>query len=140
MTTQEDARTQGLETVDAVYGVGYSAMMEPCKDHRFNSEIVTNQFRNLWADPALSIREKRPMVPGLATMPGRADLIETQMTGALLNNEFTDEQLEFLPHFLLFYAGAGNTTALFRGIEAAKARVSAGKAKEAGADDAEVDT
>ena len=30
--------------------------------------------------------------------------------------------LPFLPLFLLFYAGAGNTTAVFRGIEAAKAR------------------
>ena len=120
MSTNEEAWQQGLATVDAVYGEGYSAMMEPYKDHRFNREIVTNQFRNLWADPAL----------GLTTMLGRADLIETQMTGALLNGEFTDEQLEFLPHFLLFYAGAGNTTALFRGIEAAKARVKASKGAE----------
>lgn len=130
MSTNEEAWQQGLATVDAVYGEGYSAMMEPYKDHRFNREIVTNQFRNLWADPALSIRDKRLMVLGLTTMLGRADLIETQMTGALLNGEFTDEQLEFLPHFLLFYAGAGNTTALFRGIEAAKARVKASKGAE----------
>ena len=126
MSNSEDAWAQGLETVDAVYGEGYSTTMEPYKDHRFNREIVTNQFRNLWADPAMSIRDKRLMVLGLTTMLGRADLIEVQMTGALLNNEFTDEQLEFLPHFLLFYAGAGNTTALFRGIEAAKAKVKAG--------------
>lgn len=126
----EQAWTEGLEIVDAVYGPGYSAMMEPYKDHRFNQEIVTNQFRNLWADPALSIREKRLMVLGLTTMLGRADLIETQVTGALLNNEFTDEQLELIPHFLLFYAGAGNTTALFRGIEAAKAKVNGAKASE----------
>ena len=128
MTTNDDAWTQGCEVVDAVYGAGYSAMMEPYKDHRFNREIVTNQFRNLWADPALTIREKRLMVLGLTTMLGRADLIETQVTGALLNDEFTEDQLEFMPHFLLFYAGAGNTTALFRGIEAAKAKVSASKA------------
>lgn len=129
MTTNEEAWQQGLEVVDAVYGEGYSAMMEPYRDHRFNQEIVTNQFRNLWADPALTIREKRLMVLGLTTMLGRADLIETQMTGAMLNGEFTDEALEFMPHFLLFYAGAGNTTALFRGIEAAKAKV---KAKQEG--------
>jgi 4-carboxymuconolactone decarboxylase len=129
LTTNEEAWQQGLEVVDAVYGEGYSAMMEPYRDHRFNQEIVTNQFRNLWADPALTIREKRLMVLGLTTMLGRADLIETQMTGAMLNGEFTDEALEFMPHFLLFYAGAGNTTALFRGIEAAKAKV---KAKQEG--------
>ena len=127
MTMKEDAWNEGLEIVDAVYGPGYSVMMEPYKDHRFNREIVTNLFRNLWADTALTIREKRLLVLGLTTMLGRPDLIETQMTGALINEEFTDEQLEFLPHFLLFYAGAGNTTALFRGIEAAKAKMKAAK-------------
>ncbi|MDT0509618.1 hypothetical protein [Novosphingobium sp. MMS21-SN21R] len=127
MSTNEDAWKQGCETVDAVYGPGYSEMMQPYKDHRFNQEIVNNQFGNLWADPALTIREKRLMVLGLTTMLGRPDLIETQMTGALLNDEFTPEQLEFIPHFLLFYAGAGNASALFRGIEAAKAKVQAAK-------------
>lgn len=129
MTSDEAIWKEGLQAVDAVYGEGFSAMMEPYKDHRFNREIVTNQFRNLWADPALTIREKRLMVLGLTTMLGRADLIETQMTGALLNKEFTDEQLELIPHFLLFYAGAGNASALFRGIEAAKAKVSASRSR-----------
>ncbi len=55
-------------------------------------------------------------------MLGRPDLVEIQMNGALSNDEFTDEELDFLPLFILFYAGAGNTTAVFRGIEAAKAR------------------
>jgi len=67
------------------------------------------------------------MVLGATTMLGRADLIEIQMTGALVNGEFTEEQLEQIPLFMLFYAGAGNCTALFRGIEAAKARVAAMK-------------
>ena len=125
MTTNDEAWTQGCETVDAVYGAGFSEMMVPYKDNRFNQEIVNNQFGKLWADPALCIREKRLMVLGLTTMLGRADLIETQVTGALLNDEFTDDQLELIPHFLLFYAGAGNASALFRGIEAAKAKVKA---------------
>lgn len=127
MSTNEENWKRGRETVDAVYGDGFSEMMEPYKDNRFNQEIVNNQFGNLWADPALTIREKRLMVLGLTTMLGRADLIETQMTGALLNDEFTDEQLALIPHFLLFYAGAGNTSALFRGIEAAKAKVKAAR-------------
>ncbi len=127
MSTNDENWKRGCETVDAVYGDGFSAMMEPYKDNRFNQEIVGNQFGNLWADPALTIREKRLMVLGLTTMLGRADLIETQMTGALLNDEFTDEQLALIPHFLLFYAGAGNTSALFRGIEAAKAKVKASR-------------
>ena len=45
----------------------------------------------------------------------------------VINGEFTDDQLDQIPLFLLFYAGAGNCTALFRGIEAAKARFAAMK-------------
>jgi 4-carboxymuconolactone decarboxylase len=127
MTMTEEQWQKGLETVDAVYGPGVSEMMVPLKDNRFNQEIVANQFGNLWADPAMSIRDKRLMVLGATAMLGRADLVEIQMTGALINEEFTPEQLDLIPLFLLFYAGAGNTTALFRGIEAAKAKVKAMK-------------
>jgi 4-carboxymuconolactone decarboxylase len=116
---------KGLEIFDAVYGPGSAAMVTPYKDHRFNQEIVGNQFANLWGDPAMTIREKRLMVLGATAMLGRQDLVEIQMVGALVNGEFTDAQLELIPHFLLFYAGAGNTTALFRGIEAAKVKFAA---------------
>jgi 4-carboxymuconolactone decarboxylase len=119
---------KGLEVFDAVYGPGSSAMVMPYENSPFNQEIVGNQFANLWGNEAFSIREKRLMVLGATAMLGRQDLIEIQMTGALLNGEFTDEQLDHIPHFLLFYVGAGNATPLFRGIEAAKARVAAMKA------------
>lgn len=123
----EEQWQKGLETIDQVYGPGFHKLMEPLKDSRFSQEIVSNQFANLWADPALSVRDKRLMVLGATAMLGRADLIETQMIGALINEEFTAEQLDLIPHFMLFYAGAGNTTALFRGIEVAKAKVQAMK-------------
>jgi 4-carboxymuconolactone decarboxylase len=123
----EENWAKGLEVFDAVYGPGSSAMVEPYKDAPFNREIVGNQFANTWGNDAFTIREKRLMVLGATAMLGRQDLVEIQMTGALINGEFTDEQLEQIPLFLLFYAGAGNTTALFRGIEAAKARVAAMK-------------
>lgn len=129
MTMTDEQWLKGLETVDEVYGPGFNKMMEPLKDNRFNQEIVANQFGNLWADPAMSIRDKRLMVLGATTMLGRADLIEIQMTGALINDEFTPDQLALMPLFMLFYAGAGNTTALFRGIEAAKAKVAEKKAE-----------
>ncbi|MEH6758581.1 MAG: hypothetical protein V7676_13875 [Parasphingorhabdus sp.] len=114
---------KGLDVFDAVYGPGASEMVKPFKDTPFNQEIVGNQFANTWGNDAFSIRDKRLMVLGATAMLGRQDLVEIQMTGALVNEEFTDEQLEQIPVFLLFYAGAGNTTAVFRGIEAAKARV-----------------
>ena len=121
---------KGLETFDAVYGPGTSEMVLPYKDSPFNQEIVGNQFGNLWANPAMTIREKRLMVLGATAMLGRQDLVEIQMIGALTNGEFTDEQLDLIPHFLLFYCGAGNCTALFRGIEAAKTKIAARKAAE----------
>lgn len=130
MLTEEEWQN-GLAVVDQVYGPGPSEMMKPFKNARFNQEIVGNQFAKLWADPAMSIRDKRLMVLGATTMLGRADLIEVQMLGALTNGEFTEEQLELIPLFMLFYAGAGNTTALFRGMEAAKAKFKArGEAAE----------
>ena len=126
----EEQWQKGLETIDQVYGPGFHKMMEPFKNSRFNQEIIANQFGNLWADPALSVRDKRLMVLGATVMLGRADLIETQMVGALINEEFTAEQLDLIPLFMLFYAGAGNTTALFRGIETARAKVQAMKQEQ----------
>jgi 4-carboxymuconolactone decarboxylase len=120
----------GLKVVDQVYGPGVSDMMRPYRDNPFNQEIVCNQFGNLWANDALTIREKRLMVLGATAMLGRADLVEIQMLGALTNDEFTEAQLDQIPLFMLFYAGAGNTTALFRGIESAKAKY---KARQEGA-------
>ncbi|MAF27936.1 MAG: hypothetical protein CL820_18715 [Croceicoccus sp.] len=122
MTMSDNAWENGLKVFDAVYGEGFSGMMKGRENDRFNREIIENQFGNLWADDALSIREKRLMVLGATTMLGRQDLIEIQMMGALANDEFTEEELALIPHFMLFYAGAGNCTALIRGIEAAKAR------------------
>ena len=102
----DNAWENGLKVFDAVYGEGFSGMMKGREND----------------DDALSIREKRLMVLGATTMLGRQDLIEIQMMGALANDEFTEEELALIPHFMLFYAGAGNCTALIRGIEAAKAR------------------
>jgi 4-carboxymuconolactone decarboxylase len=116
---------EGLKVVEAVYGPGSSSIMDGQEWSPFVMEIVGRQFGDLWADPAFSIREKRLLVLGATTMLGRPDLIEIQMLGALANGEFTEEQLKQLPLFMLFYAGAGNTTALFRGIEAAKAKAKA---------------
>ncbi|WP_336971338.1 hypothetical protein [Sphingobium aromaticiconvertens] len=122
MSIDEAQWQKGLEIFDKVYGPGSSEMTRPFRDSSFNQEIVGNQFANLWASDVLTMREKRLLVLGATAMLGRPDLVEIQMNGALINGEFTDEELDFLPLFVLFYAGAGNTTALFRGIEAAKAR------------------
>ena len=76
----------------------------------------------MWTLPHLSIRDKRLQVIGAITMLGRADLLEVQLAGAIANEELTDAQLDEMLVLMLFYAGAGNTTALNRAISAAKAR------------------
>jgi 4-carboxymuconolactone decarboxylase len=123
--TDRDKWNAGLKVVEAVYGPGSSSMMEGQENAPFVAEIVGHQFGDVWADPALSLRDKRLLTLGATAMLGRADLVEIQVLGALANGEFTEAQLEQIPLFLLFYAGAGNTTSLFRGIEAAKAKAKA---------------
>lgn len=112
----------GLKVVDQVYGAGASEMMNGGESSPFVREIVAHQFGDVWADPTLSIRDKRLMVLGATAMMGRADLVEIQLVGAIVNGELTDAQLDEIPRFLLFYAGAGNTTAVYQGIQAAKAK------------------
>jgi 4-carboxymuconolactone decarboxylase len=73
------------------------------------------------------MRDRRLLVIGATAMLGRDDLIETQVKGGILNGEFTDEQLDEIPLMMLFYAGAGNTTMTFKGIQAARANVKAEK-------------
>jgi 4-carboxymuconolactone decarboxylase len=120
-----DKWNEGLKVLEAVYGPGSSALMQGHENSPFVAETVGHQFADIWAHPALSIRDKRLLTLGATAMLGRADLVEIQMGGALANGEFTDEQLDQIPLFLLFYAGAGNSTALFRGIEAARAKARA---------------
>jgi 4-carboxymuconolactone decarboxylase len=130
MARKRDAKSwkHGLEVVDQVYGAGYSATMDGHEASPFVSEVVNHVFGEIWSRPGLTIAQRRLLVIGATTMLGRADLIEVQIGGAIANGELTDEQLGEIPLMMLCYAGAGNTTALLRGIEAAK---QAAKAKQA---------
>jgi 4-carboxymuconolactone decarboxylase len=121
----EEKWYDGLKMLEAVYGPGSSKMMQGLESSPLVQETVGHQFGDIWAHPALSMRDKRLLVLGVTAMLGRADLIETQVAGAIVNGEFTEEQLAQIPLFLLFYAGAGNATAIHRGIEAAKLKARA---------------
>jgi len=119
----EDKEWQdGLAVMDEVYGPGFSAMMKGMDESPAVGETVRHLFREIWTRPALSMRDKRLLVVGATTMLGRADLLAIQLTGAIANGEFTDEQLEDMPLLMTFYAGAGNTTALQSGIRQARER------------------
>jgi 4-carboxymuconolactone decarboxylase len=117
-----DKWAKGIEMFDAVYGKGSSTMLASVPRSPYLDETVEHLFGDIWATGALSMRDKRLMVIGATTMLGRADLLQIQIAGAILNGEITDEQFEEMKLLMLFYAGAGNTTALAQGIDMARKR------------------
>jgi len=120
--TANEKWDKGLGVFDEVYGPGSNKMLDGLEKSAYLSETVEHLFGDIWSLPHLSTRDKRLMVIGATTMLGRADLLEIQIAGAILNKELSDEQFDEMLVFMLFYAGAGNTTALQRGIQAAKKR------------------
>ncbi len=120
--TIDESWEKGLGIVDQVYGAGASKMMEGLENSPYVSETVRHLFADIWSRPGLSMRDKRLLVIGATTMLGRSDLIAIQVAGAIVNGELTEEQLQEIPLLMTFYAGAGNTTALFQGIGLAKER------------------
>ena len=118
----DESWEKGLGIVDQVYGAGASKMMEGLENSPYVSETVRHLFADIWSRPGLSMRDKRLLVIGATTMLGRSDLIAIQVAGAIVNGELTEEQLQEIPLLMTFYAGAGNTTALFQGIGLAKER------------------
>jgi 4-carboxymuconolactone decarboxylase len=122
MTDSSDADARfrrGIEMMEKVYGPNIKAMMEPLRDVPFPSKTAEILFGEIWNRPQLSIRDRRLLVIGATAMLGRADLIEQQVAGALLNKELSAEQLEEAVLHLWFYTGAGNATAVWRGVQAA---------------------
>jgi 4-carboxymuconolactone decarboxylase len=117
-----DARwRKGIEIVEKVYGPGSSAMMRGREAEPYVDEAVSHLFGEIWSRPGLSIRDKRLLVIGMTAMLGRADLIAIQVAGAIVNGELNDDELNEMPLLTMFYAGAGNATALTQGIKDAKA-------------------
>jgi 4-carboxymuconolactone decarboxylase len=109
----------GLKVAHQVYGADVSEPMKTRYDSPLVYENVAHQFADTWGDKTVSIRDKRLLVLGLTAMLGRTDLVRTQINGALLNKEFTEEQLAEIPRFLLSYVGVGRAGAVFTGIQQA---------------------
>jgi 4-carboxymuconolactone decarboxylase len=125
--TDADRWQAGLAIVDKVYGAGSSAMMEGQQADPFVAETVNHLFGEIWARPGLSIRDRRLLVIGAASMLGRPDLIAIQVAGAIVNEELSETELQEIPLLMMFYAGTPNTTALFQGIKAGRERAQAMK-------------
>ena len=110
---EDDVINAGLETMDAVYGAGFSAGMDALGDP-FMAEVVERIFADVWNRPELSIRDRRLLVLGATTALGRADLLEVQVRGALANGELDEAQLHAAAVHLMYYVGVGNAGTLHR--------------------------
>lgn len=115
-----DRGERGLRTMDEVYGPGLAAAM-PAERGPALSMTIDHLFGEVWSRPGLSIRDRRLLVLGATAMLGRADLIETQVRGALINGELGEAELDEIVLQLHYYAGWGNGTAVQRGVDAALA-------------------
>ena len=105
---------------DLVYGTGLAAHM-PEERSPALAMTVDHLFGEIWSRPGLSLRDRRLVVLGATAMLGRADLIEVQVRGALINGELTEDELEEIVLQLHYYAGWGNGTAVQAGVDAALA-------------------
>lgn len=120
-TTRPADRTEiGLRTMDAVYGPGLSAVVKDVRTP-VTQQTVDHLFGEIWSRPNLSIRDRRLLVIGATAALGRADLIETQVRGALINGELTEDELAEMVLQLHYYVGWGNGTAVQAGVNAALA-------------------
>jgi 4-carboxymuconolactone decarboxylase len=108
----------GLKTMDAVYGPGFSKTM-PEVSNPMLQDTIDHLFGEIWSRPGLSIRDRRLLVIGATAALGRADLIEIQARGALLNEELSPAELREAVLQLHYYVGWGNGTQVHNGIEAA---------------------
>jgi 4-carboxymuconolactone decarboxylase len=114
----QDKRQSGLDTMDAVYGEGFSARISP-PGTPFLEETVTHLFADVWARPGLSIRDRRLLVIGATAALGRSDLIRIQATGALTNGELSETELNEAVLQLAYYVGWGNATEVSAGVQSA---------------------
>lgn len=110
---------RGEEVLKKVYGPEGAGPIVSLASSPFVGETVKNLFGEVWDRPGLSIRDRRLLVLGATAMLGRADLVETQVKGALLGGDMDAEQLEEAVLQLAFYTGWGNATAMWQGVQAA---------------------
>lgn len=116
----DDSFERGLDMMDQVYGPGFSSTL-PVEISPTLDDTVRHLFGEVWSRPGLSIRDRRLLVIGATAALGRADLIEIQVTGALVNDELSADELREAVRHLHYYVGWGNGTQVDKGVEAALA-------------------
>jgi alkylhydroperoxidase/carboxymuconolactone decarboxylase family protein YurZ len=121
LTTPEQF-ARGRDAMTKVYGTELLPHSVQSGTSPFTDETVGHLFADIWLRPGLSIRDRRLLVLGATAMLGRADLIEVQTFGALVNGELTKGEMDEILLQLAFYAGWGNATSVQKGFSAALTR------------------
>ncbi|KKC24565.1 carboxymuconolactone decarboxylase family protein [Sphingomonas sp. SRS2] len=114
------AVARGLEVVGKVYGPDVRDAAAGRLSNPQTRETIAHLMGEIWTRPQLSVRDRRMLILGLSATLSDADTIRIIITGAILNNELTEEELDEIPLFLSFYAGWGKAGALNRGIAEAR--------------------
>lgn len=121
-----DKRAKGLETMEAVYGERFVSERDvdatPGLSRPFVEHTTDHLFPEVWARPALSVRDRRLLTLGVTGSAGRADLVELQLLGALRHGELDEAQIAELVLHLAYYAGWPNAVAFQEGARRALAR------------------
>jgi 4-carboxymuconolactone decarboxylase len=120
-------RAHGLEVMAQVYGTTFGVDESSLASRAPVSKLLTETtvdhlFADVWARPALSIRDRRLVVMGITAALGRDDLLELQLVGALANGELDEEQVGELINQIAHYAGWPLASVAVRGAERAVAR------------------
>lgn len=97
----DELRAKGLAKMNEVYGWE----MPNIEGDPYFDLTVDHLFGSIWTKPGLSMREKRLMTLSAVTAVGSQDLAEIQVNAALLNGEFTEEELKDIAIFLTQYLG-----------------------------------
>lgn len=97
----DERRRRGLEKMNEVYGWE----MPNIEGDPYFDLTVDHLFGDIWTKPGLSMREKRLMTLSVVTALGLQDLGEVQVNAALLNEEFTEDELKEVAIFLTQYVG-----------------------------------
>lgn len=79
-------------------------------------------FADIWSRPGLAVRDRRLLVMGIVVMMGRAEIMDTKVYGALVNEELTLEELDEVALQLHFYAGWSKGSTARIGIDRAVAQ------------------
>jgi 4-carboxymuconolactone decarboxylase len=97
----DEQRKKGLEKMNEVYGWE----MPNIEGDPYFDLTVDHLFGSIWTRPGLSMRDKRLLTLAVVTAQGRQDLGEVQVNAALLNEEFTEDELKEVAIFLTQYVG-----------------------------------